>query len=305
MKLGIIGIILFVILGSCQEKPGTGSASVDLEVNPDSATIGDIVSLTLHIRDPQERNVTLLDGIAGGSLELRKTDHFRDRSGSQTYLMELVFWDTGKFVLPPVSLGLSHADGDTTVIFTNQAEVFIKSVLPADQNDMRPIKGPVPLKWKITIRTLLILILVLLVSLAAWLIWKKRQKQLDKNDTGFSPRETKDPVEYALERLVELEKDPAINVRDGYFRLTHIVRELIEGLFFVRTLEMTTGEIRENRHLLERISDREFKDLIDVLSRADGVKFAGHEPDLIHWDRDKRFIGSLISGFRKRNVDEH
>ena len=68
------------------------------------------------------------------------------------------------------------------------------------------------------------------------------------------------------------------NVRTFYFELSQIIREFLEHEYFIRVLEMTTEEIREVLpHFKGKIEWE--KNLMNLLERADKVKFAKDVPD--------------------------
>ena len=68
------------------------------------------------------------------------------------------------------------------------------------------------------------------------------------------------------------------NVKTFYFELSQIIREFLEHEYFIRVLEMTTEEIREVLPQFE--GEKEWEEsLMNLLERADKVKFAKDEPD--------------------------
>ena len=69
--------------------------------------------------------------------------------------------------------------------------------------------------------------------------------------------------------------------------------ERIERKYYIRTLEMTTDEIKQSRQLFP-IADKEFNELITFLNRADNVKYAHKLPVESEMHSDKEKIKSLI-----------
>ena len=74
-------------------------------------------------------------------------------------------------------------------------------------------------------------------------VWKKRKKKYKKIDYKY----IEDPKDRALRRLEELRSTNF--TKDFYTELSHIFREFIEAKYYIRTLEMTTQEIKESRSL--------------------------------------------------------
>jgi len=295
MNFRLFGILFFLVLFSCENGSNTGSASVELFVSPDSATIGDIVTVQIQVEDPERRNLVYRNLEDGNNWEVKDVKETPGSGIIRKINFNLVFWDTGRFLLPPIHLGLFHEGEDTSRIISDSASIFIQTVLSGESQELKPIKGPVPLRWTLSPRLLLSIILIFLLIVFIWLIWKKRivVPVIPEEEKIIIPVE--DPIKRAFERLSQLENDLFIDIKEGYFVLTHILRELVEGILYVRALEMTTNEIIENKHLLRRISDIDFKQLIEVLTEADQVKFASFIPEKDSWKNDKRFAKYFIT----------
>ena len=79
------------------------------------------------------------------------------------------------------------------------------------------------------------------------------------------------PKKYALNRLNNASQiqDP----KEFYYELSHISREFFEKFIFIRTLEMNTKEIIDNRKLFI-LDDNLFNKWIEILVYADKVKYA-------------------------------
>ena len=108
-------------------------------------------------------------------------------------------------------------------------------------------------------------------------IWLKKTGRLPSRVDV--PRKTP-PLIIALGKLEKLNVDDlsSANVRTFYFELSQIIREFLEHEYFIRVLEMTTEEIREVLpHFKGKIEWE--KNLMNLLERADKVKFAKDVPD--------------------------
>lgn len=292
-------IIIVLCLISCNPENQGKNAFVDLQVQKDTVTIGDLVPINLEVYDPEKRPVVMLGAESGEHWEFRNISESPGTRGKKYLNLNLVFWDTGRYTIPPLSVGFINATGDTTFIDTDSSTVLVQSVLKPDDQEMKPIKGPVPLKWKISRQVFLLLTLVILAGILAWILIKKRVRI--KEGPIFNQQEPViiDPVQHALDRLNNLKESHLSDLRENYFTLTHILREFLESIFFVRTLEMTTGEIISHRHLLNRINDNDFSAIKELLSMADQIKFARQESDLVQWEKDIGFAGKFINQFNK------
>ena len=165
----------------------------------------------------------------------------------------------------------------------------ISSIIPTlNEEAFRPLKGPVPVKDIWPIKNIILLILIIITIYCIILVWRRRKpKQYSKLDYTFS----EDPKERALRRIQELSLSQF--TKDFYTELSHISREYIEAKYFVRTLEMTTNEIKESR-LLFPIENSWFNEWIIFLSLADQVKYALELPDKDRMKSDKDKIKSII-----------
>ena len=100
------------------------------------------------------------------------------------------------------------------------------------------------------------------------------------------------PEDRAIHRLNELNISGFS--KEFYTGLSHISREYIETKYFVRTLEMTTIQITENRDLFP-LGDEEFEIWTRVLQTSDMVKYARETSNTDQIKSDLTDVRSLIS----------
>jgi hypothetical protein len=153
-------------------------------------------------------------------------------------------------------------------------------LLSEDDSDYREIgmleyrikdRGPFPYWLAARIAAIIIL-----VGLLIW-IWLKKTGRLPTR--VHVPIKTP-PLNIALKKLKNLDSGDVTseNVKTFYFELSQIIREFLEHEYFIRVLEMTTEEIREVLPQFE--GEKEWEEsLMNLLERADKVKFAKDEPD--------------------------
>ena len=131
----------------------------------------------------------------------------------------------------------------------------------------------------------------ILVGMLIWIWLKKTGRLPSRVDV---PRKTP-PLIIALGKLEKLNVDDlsSANVRTFYFELSQIIREFLENEYFIRVLEMTTEEIREVLpHFKGKIEWE--KNLMNLLERADKVKFAKDVPDPLLIQSDLASSESII-----------
>lgn len=137
--------------------------------------------------------------------------------------------------------------------------------------DIRDIKGFVPVPhWWLWL-TLLGLLLVLVLG---YVWWRKRRRAAGVSAPATPPPS---PIEIALAALQRL-RDANLPVEEFYTELSGIVRRYLEDQLQLRAPERTTEEFLYELAQGTRLSD-DHKNLLGAfLQEADLVKFARHRP---------------------------
>jgi uncharacterized membrane protein YvbJ len=179
-------------------------------------------------------------------------------------------WDTGSYLTPIYQVDVLNKDSTKNFsISTDRLSFSVSSILTDSSiKDFRPLKAPIPIKRIIPFRFIFFVLVIIISLIAFTLIFKKREKTIYIKEKYI---EGKDPKNVALERLNSLKINGL--TKDFYAELSHITREYIENTHFIRTLEMTTDEIADNRHLIQ-IDENQLELWIDFLQKADKVKYA-------------------------------
>ena len=233
--------------------------------------IGDVLTWSVRGEGDLKRQLRypLIEYISD-SVIIKKQGFLKENDAIVGTFFELIAWDTGSYLTPIYQVDAVFKDSTKNFsISTKRLSFSVASVLTDPSiKEFRPIKAPVPIKRIIPFR-LIFFILVIIVSLIAFtLIFRKREKSIYIKEKYI---EKKDPKNLALERLNNLKVDGL--AKDFYAELSHLTREYIENTYFIRTLEMTTGEIAENKNLIQ-IDEVQLKLWIDFLQKADKVKYA-------------------------------
>ncbi|MDP6755005.1 MAG: hypothetical protein QF769_02685, partial [Candidatus Marinimicrobia bacterium] len=82
----------------------------------------------------------------------------------------------------------------------------------------------------------------------------------------------------AMRKLNKLDQSELLNkgeIKEFYAQLSLILREYTENSLYIRTLEMTTEEIRENRSVFP-YTDDQITSYFKILSSSDMAKYAKH-----------------------------
>ena len=122
-------------------------------------------------------------------------------------------------------------------------------------------------------------------------IWNHRMK---RNYRKLNYDIFESPGDRAMRRLSNL--NPNLLSKTFYTDLSHISRQYIEKKYFVRALEMTTDEIKNNRALFP-INDEQFTKWVNVLNLSDKVKYANEKVNTeqlkIHLGEIKQILADL------------
>ena len=267
------------------------SISVSSELDTTQGYIGDVFNWTIRVTNIDGRQIQFPKLSSQNDtvfVRYQKLIHSNQTVTGITF--ELMFWDTGRFQTPEYQINILNENGTVTSSITPEPiDINILSLLTISGNtDFRPIKGPVTVRSLFPFR--LIMLILLTAGLIGGMIWTWRQRinvkyQLSEYLIKESARDR------AIRRLKELD----INgfAKDYYAGLSHISREYVERSTFIRTLEMTTDEIDENRNLFP-FDDEMFAEWVRTLSAADLVKYAREIPTSAQMGLDHQKIVSFI-----------
>ena len=122
------------------------------------------------------------------------------------------------------------------------------------------------------------LVAIGVVFLGVWLYRKYGRKTRGV----VEKKEPDEPCEVtairSLERIREEKLWQHNRVKDYYSDLTDTLRRYISARYGINALESTTAEIVDDLSSLKRTNKQELSDLEEILSQADFVKFAKHDP---------------------------
>ncbi len=223
---------------------------------------GESDTVTVFMDNPPEKSITVSIYDENGQLEA-EPDELTFNSDN---------WETPRSVyISAINEWKEEGDHSGRISFI---------LLSEDDSDNRRIdmleykikdRGPFPYWLAARIAAIIVL-----VGLLIW-IWLKKTGRLPTR--VHVPIKTP-PLNIALKKLEKLDAGDVTseNVKTFYFELSQIIREFLEHEYFIRVLEMTTEEIREVLPQFE--GEKEWEEsLMNLLERADKVKFAKDEPN--------------------------
>ena len=288
MRYFVFYFIFFYSIANSQ------SINISSEIDTSIANIGDIITWKIIAKNSNQKNVIFPDLIVkGDSISIRSQRSIFTDKGEVGRIIEMTFWDTGRFYTPQYQISILNNQGD--VKYDIEAEKLlldIVSIITPSMNPVaRPLKKPVPVKGILSFREILFIILIIIIVIAIFWVWKKRLKNIYQKPIHTY---NKNPIDLARNRLSNLnEKGFA---KEFYTELSHITREFVEYTTYIRALEMTTQEIIQNKELF--LFDLEtFNDWITLLSKADMVKYAKQPAEYSEMIVDKDKVIQFIDGF--------
>lgn len=280
---GVIAVC-FLLLAFClfaQESPVTVESRIDKSM----ITIGDTVRY--HVRLTRAENVKVQWPALGanlGAFEIRDYDKPDPRKAKGRIVEEISYtistFDTGRFEIPPLTIAYqTPPDTSWRQLPTEELEIYVASMRPSQDGDIRDIKSPweLPRDWKMIALAAGIGALVLLLAGIGYYFWRKRQ---GKNLLPAKREPARPAHEIALEALRRLRESDLLatgKIKEYYVALSEIVRRYIEGRYFVPALELTTGELMGNLQTVTLETSAKEK-LRDLLESSDLVKFAKYAP---------------------------
>tara|TARA_B100000424_G_scaffold87539_1_gene65469 strand:- start:483 stop:1355 length:873 start_codon:yes stop_codon:yes gene_type:complete len=286
LQLLVFYFIFFISIGNSK------TINLSSEIDTSIANIGDVITWKVIAKNSNQKNVIFPDLILkGDSISIRSQQSILTDKGEVGKIIEIVFWDTGRFYTPQYQISILNDQGN--VKYDLEAEKLsleiVSIISPSMNQDVRPLKKPVPVRGLSPFKEILSIILIIIIIMAIFLVWKKRLKNIYKKPINTY---NKAPIDIARYRLSNLnEKGFA---KEFYTELSHITREFVEYTTYIRALEMTTQEIIQNKDLFV-FNLETFNDWITLLSKADMVKYAKESVEYSEMTADKDKVTRLIN----------
>ena len=292
--------IAAILLAACSQDYTGTSVQMTVELDTTYTTIGSPISYLITVQLPQDKIVKFPEWELEDPLEIRSSEFLT--SGLENIgRYEIVFWDTGKVVIPGIAITILNMDSSFAYDVTADT-MFMEVVSITEQNPsfkqsgggIMPIKDPVPVRIPLPWQTIILSILLLGILIAIGLIWKKRLKA----DVSYEerPEYLKEPDIIALEKLDNLDQSGLLEkgeIKEFYAQLSLILREYTENSLYIRTLEMTTEEIQQNRPAFP-YTDDQIASYLKILSGADMAKYAKHIAALDQCSQDMVLSRNIV-----------
>ena len=115
-------------------------------------------------------------------------------------------------------------------------------------------------------------------------------------------KEKINPYIIAMKKIKLLKNEfPSTQKEAGtfYTNLSLIVKEFIENQFYIRAIEMTTYDLKNNKNLIGN-NKKEINEIIKVLQRADLIKFAKVFPSKNQFKTD---LNNIIDYLNREKIE--
>ena len=276
-----IGLILF--LYTCGKNESlNGSFQLSVSTDTSFAAIGDLIRFRIQAKFLRDNYLVVPQTQFSEPLEVRQLEPLYNENGKITgidYILSV--WDTGAVVIPAIAVNVFKPDSTLDfVVNTDSLEINVVSmVAKTGSQSMRPIKGPVPVSRRWPMTTIILVLLLAGILYGLYVIYGKRIPT--EHIEVETVQSSKPADEMALEKLNHLKGSKYLQrgeIKEFYVQLSYILREYVENSVYIKTLEMTTEEIRQYRSVIPFDRDQ-LSIWMDILKRADLSKYAKSDPE--------------------------
>ncbi|RXK87714.1 hypothetical protein EST62_06120 [Chlorobaculum sp. 24CR] len=286
----VVALLLVIACGPASAAPVPGDVTVSAE--PDSLFAGERLHYVITVRHDRRDSVSVasLKTGQGTPFEITGAKSFLKKlpDGRAEFRMdaELAVFGSGRQPLPgfTVVTGNASAAGPERLAITPTASVTVLGMSDSTVTELRPIAPPVSAPFPAWLLAPVLIALAAL-GLAGYLVARlvtALRRHLD------------DPVRAARQKLraIRRQLSKGLVPADGYESLSNILREFLQKRYRFGAMEMVTQEIAEE------LADRKInirQELIELLDRADLVKFADRRPDIEECRRSLRVAEVLVA----------
>jgi hypothetical protein len=268
------------------QYPALSQVTVESKVDRSKILIGDVITYSVIITHAADVKLERPSpGKNLGQFEIRdykvqEPTKVGDQIVSRTDYQISTF-DIGDYDIPSLQV-FYRTKQDTTLheLKTEVIKIHVTSLNPNEKGDIRDIKPPMtpPRPWARIIAA--IAGVVALLALTGLGYWYWRRRRLGQSIIPTREKTPRPPHEIALEALATLHVSDLLatgQIKTFYIQLSEILRQYVEGRYFIDAMEMTTRQLTD-RMASERIDQDHIQHLQGLLDVSDLVKFAKFIP---------------------------
>jgi len=221
-------------------------------------------------------------------------------NGQVTYQQSftLTSFDSGNWLLGPFVFVLQdRASGKKIPVKTQPVQLTVLPVDVSSMKDYHPIKDIIDVKTSFNRTPFIIAAIVILLAAIIFVIIKNRKK---KKNVAPKIILKGTPLERALEKLYELEKQPLISageIKKFHSEADMITRQYFEEMIHVKALHLTATELFDRMQVyMQEVSLRnKFQQVFEMNA---SVKFAKYLPQA---NESKNTLKEIIAGLQQIN----
>lgn len=278
----LVGAALLVLSLLVHVSAQTDPPGLLTTLDPVVITVGDPVRLVVTVRHAADARVVWPDPFELDPFELVDMrllapvpEGTRMRSSAE---LTVTAFELGELTLPTFEVEVVDAAGDTVRLATATAMVSVESVGRDEGGDIRDIKGPLAIPFRVVTLLPWLAGVVAVGAAAYWLYRRYRRRHRPDVQVPLVP--PRPAHEIAHESLDALEASGLLElgeVKIYHIRVSDIIRVYAQDRFGVEAMEMTTGGVLDGLRRTGALSGvvADFRQLLD---RCDLVKFAKFRP---------------------------
>ena len=270
--------------------------SIDNILSPKIIHIGDHINYTIQLQDISDESVNFHEFIIEGKF----ASVIKEEYGLASITYTLVFWESGEFKLPPVSIDIMEHGKLIATLLSDTMTVNVLGSLMSPEDSLREIKGMQDIQLKNPYMQYLYVFIVIISIIIIYILLKNRKDKIQKAEKWVKPQDS--PFIQAHRSIENLATPFPVTEKSAeqfYLNLSIIFREYIENEFFIKTLEMTTKEIDE-KFTGMGIDTGIVSKTIHMLNKFDMFKFAGRIPESSEFETDKVFVQTIITEYHQQ-----
>ncbi len=280
-------LLLFVIASFVQPSLWAQKITVQAKLDSTVMWIGNQTHLTFEVSQQPNQKVNMpvfSDTIVGGLelVEPMRKDTTKSQDGGHILVKQhytVTAFKDSLLYIPPFPFILN---GDTT--WSNSLSLKVVQPFKVDtaSNTIADIKTVFDPKfdWWELFKTILLILLIIAILVVGFILVRK---YIQKRPV-FEHVESEEILPahvIALSQLDKIKNEKSWQhgrIKEYHTELTDVLREYVERIFNIKSMEMTSGEILEHLVAIRNSKKSAYESLKQILQIADLVKFAKWNP---------------------------
>ena len=168
-------LFIALIIISCEQSDIVNSVELTTSLDTNYTTIGTPIFYSIDVKSPKDKIIKFPNWALDDPIEIRSSTFYEPKYNSSWSLIrdpngkiEIVFWDTGRVVIPGYKIEVLNSDSSFSYFMTSDS--MIVNVISITEKDptllssagkIMPIKDPVPVKIPLTWTDIILIILMI------------------------------------------------------------------------------------------------------------------------------------------------